>query len=94
MPEGPRFAHVGPPGHEDTYLEWAFGSMGVTDRSRYFATLFIEDVADAVTHGIDPHFGLARYGEALAVSPPALDPLLDELARDERLTARVLRDRR
>ena len=78
--EGPRFANVGPQGHEEEYLNWAFGNMGVLDRARYFATLFLEDVADAIRDGIDPHFDFARYGESLAQSQPSLDPLLEALA--------------
>jgi hypothetical protein len=90
LPEGGRFSSLGPPGHEDQYLEWAFGGMGVTDRARYFATLFVEDLADAVREGVDPHFGLARYAESIAMSPPTLAPLLAELDHDARLTARTL----
>lgn len=88
--EGPRFASIGPEGHEQEYLDWAFGSMGVTDKARYVATLFVEDLADALREGLDPHFDFARYGEALAASQPTIDPLLEELAHDERLTVRVL----
>lgn len=90
LPEGPRFAQLGPAGHEDEYLEWAFGGMGVSDRARYFATLFVEDLTDAVRDGVDAGFALARYAESIAMSPPALDPLLAELEHDERLTARLL----
>jgi radical SAM superfamily enzyme YgiQ (UPF0313 family) len=91
LPEGPRFAALGPEGQEEQYLAWAFGHMGIADKARYLATLFIfiEDVADAIQAGIDPHFQFARYGESLAASVPTLDPLLDEL-RVERVTARIL----
>jgi hypothetical protein len=89
LPEGPRFASVGPVGHEEPYLQWAFGHMGVLDQARYIATLFIEDVADAVRQGIDPHFEFAKYGESLAASVPTLDPLLAELGTG-RLTAEIL----
>lgn len=90
LPEGKRFASIGPAGHETEYLDWAFGSMGLVDRARYLATLFIEDVADAVCAGIDPHFGLSRYGESLAASIPTLDPLLDELRHTNRATVQHL----
>ncbi len=89
LPEGPRFSSLGPSGHEDEYLEWAFGSLGIVDKARYFATLFVEDVADAIRDGVDPHFGFARYGESLATSQPCLDPLLAELGK-ERATAVTL----
>ncbi len=89
LPEGPRFASLGPAGHEDEFLDWAFGTNGITDRARYFASLFIEDIADAIREGVDPHFDFSRYGESLAASTPTLDPLLEELAVD-RVTSRVL----
>ena len=89
--EGPRFSSIGPAGHEEEYLDWAFGAMGVVDRARYFATLFIECIADAIRDGVDTHFAFARYGESLATSQPTMDPLLDELAAGrDRVTARVL----
>jgi hypothetical protein len=91
LPEGPRFSDLGPPGQEQEYLDWAFGSLGTSDRARYFATLFVEDVADAVEQGLDPCFALARYGESLALRLPRIDPLLQELAHPERLTAQLLR---
>mgnify|MGYP001557830807 FL=1 len=40
--EGPRFASLGPAGHESEYLDWAFGTLGIVDRARHFATLFID----------------------------------------------------
>jgi hypothetical protein len=89
--EGPRFASIGPAGHEDEYLDWAFGAMGIVDRARYFATLFVEGIADAVREGIDPLFEFARYGEQLAMSQPTLEPLLAELeAGRARLTTTIL----
>jgi radical SAM superfamily enzyme YgiQ (UPF0313 family) len=92
LPEGPRFAGLGPPGQEQEYLDWAFGSLGTSDRARTFATLFVEEVCDAVAQGLDPHFSLARYGESLARRLPRIDPLLEELAHPERLTAQLLRE--
>ena len=56
LPEGPRFDNI-----ED--MEWAFGTAGVADRARYLATLFLEDVADAIRGEVDGHFGLGcLYG--------------------------------
>ncbi len=91
--EGPRFAGIGPPGHEEEYLDWAFGAMGIVDRARYFATLFIETIADAIKDGIDTHFAFARYGESLATSQPTIDPLLEELdAGRQKVTSQVLKE--
>jgi radical SAM superfamily enzyme YgiQ (UPF0313 family) len=96
LPEGPRFAALAEGGDEAETLAWAFGELGVTDRARHLASLFIDDLADVVRDGIDPRFELSRYGEKLAAAaasfdelaaaldgPPTLvDSLLDQLARD------------
>ncbi len=91
LPEGPRFASLGPPGHEEAFLDWAFGTNGVSDRARYFASLFIEDVADAIKVGIDPHFEFSRYGESLAASAATVAPLL-EAAEARPVTAEILEE--
>jgi radical SAM superfamily enzyme YgiQ (UPF0313 family) len=96
LPEGPRFAALDAESGDDDLLGWAFGELGVTDRGRHLASLFIDDVADVIRDGIDSRFELSRYGEKLASSAARFDPLadalddpptlvdrrLDELARD------------
>jgi radical SAM superfamily enzyme YgiQ (UPF0313 family) len=79
LPEGPRF-----PDREEA-LDWAFGAMGVQDQAKYLASLFVDDVADMVREGIDPRFGLSRYGEKLAASVPSFDPLAEALEGDRTL---------
>jgi len=96
LPEGPRFAPLSEGGGDDDPLSWAFGALGTADRAKHLATLYIDDLADVVRDGIQPHFELSRYGERLAASAPTFDPLdealhapptfvdttLDEIARD------------
>src|SRR3954468_9599485 len=83
LPEGPRFAALdaesGDDGAEDL-LGWAFGELGVTDRARHRASLFVDDLADVIRDGIDPRFELSRYGERLASSAPTFDELSAALA--------------
>lgn len=90
--EGPRFARIGPQDHEEEYLQWAFGTMGTLDKARYFSTLFLEDIADAIRDGIDENFDFARYGESLAASVPTMDGLLSHLANDHLVTAQLLHE--
>jgi hypothetical protein len=78
VPEGPRFATLDRFADDDP-LGWAFGALGLTDRARHLATLFIEDIADVVRIAVDPRFGLVRYAERLAHSQPTFDPLRDAL---------------
>lgn len=74
LPEGPRFAAL-----EDDTLEWAFGALGLVDRAKHLASLYIDDLADAIRLGIAPHFELSRYGEKLASSVASYDPLREAL---------------
>lgn len=101
LPEGPRFAHLRPPPTTehaalDEQLICAFGTLGTTEQARYLASLYVDDLADVWSQGIDPRFELARYGERLAASAASFDPLhaalegeptlvdetLDELTRE------------
>ena len=72
LPEGPRFASLA---DDEDSLSWAFGELGLTDRARHLASLFIDDLADVLREGIDPRFELSRYGEKLAASAPTFDDL-------------------
>jgi radical SAM superfamily enzyme YgiQ (UPF0313 family) len=90
LPEGGRFA----PLHEgdgDTRLEaedslsLAFGALGVQDRAKYLASLYIDDLADIIREGIDPHFQLSRYAEKLAASTPTFDLIQEKLDRKPNL---------
>jgi radical SAM superfamily enzyme YgiQ (UPF0313 family) len=87
LPEGPRFAPLD--ANEDT-LPWAFGELGTTDRARHLASLFVDDLADAIRDGVDPRFELSRYGEKLASSAPTFDALADALAAEPTLPDRLL----
>ena len=81
LPEGPRFAAIsaGPGGGDDDPLGWAFGGLGVTDRAKHLASLYIDDLADAVRDGIHPDFELSRYAERLAAAAASFDPMRDAL---------------
>ena len=78
VPEGPRFATLD--NAEDDTLSWAFGALGVQDRARHLATLFLNDLADVLRDALDPRFEFVRYGESLASSQASFDPLANALA--------------
>ena len=82
LPEGPRFASLDVYIDEDGRdpLAWAFGALGVSDRARHMATLFLDDLADVVREAADPRFEFVRYAESLAMSQPTFDPLAQALA--------------
>ncbi|MDA1094366.1 MAG: radical SAM protein [Acidobacteria bacterium] len=82
LPEGPRFDQIGDARSDDDDeepLAWAFGALGTTDRARYLASLYVDDLSDAVRDGVDPRFQLSRYGEQLAASAASFDALQEAL---------------
>ena len=93
LPEGPRFrnldAFVADEGGDP--LAWAFGALGVQDRAKHLATLYLNDIADAIRDGVDARFEFARYAESLAKSQPTFDPLVQALAAPPTLVEEVLR---
>ena len=92
LPEGPRFAAIneGPDPENADPLGWAFGGLGHSDRAKYLASLYIDDLADAIRDGIDPRFTLSRYGESLASSAPTFDPIADALAAEPTMIDEML----
>lgn len=68
LPEASRFQQL-----ED--LEWAFGTLGIQDKARHLATLYLEDLGDLIKEAVDPHFGFSRYAERLGRSATHFDPI-------------------
>jgi len=82
LPEGPSFRALEPEGVEisaDENLNELFGDLGVTDRARYLASLYLDDIALIIREGVDPDFGFSRYAERIALSAPSFDPILGRL---------------
>ncbi|HXE41090.1 MAG TPA: radical SAM protein, partial [Azonexus sp.] len=94
LPEGPRFASL------DNYIDdeggdplaWAFGSLGVQDRARHLATLYLDDLADVLREAVDGRFEFVRYAESLARSQPTFEPLARALAAPPTLVDDTLQD--
>ncbi len=68
LPEAGRFAQA-----ED--LKWAFGTMGIQDKAKYLATMYLEDLSDLIKETVDEHFGFSRYAESLGRSASSFDEL-------------------
>jgi radical SAM superfamily enzyme YgiQ (UPF0313 family) len=82
LPEGPRFESL------DVFIDeeggdplaWAFGSLGVQDRARHLATLYLNDVSDVLREAVDSRFEFVRYAESLAQSQASFEPMARALA--------------
>jgi radical SAM superfamily enzyme YgiQ (UPF0313 family) len=94
LPEGPRFRTL------DAYaddgsgdpLSWAFGALGMADRAKHLATLYLNDLADVLRDAVDGRFEFVRYAESLAQSQPTFDPLAQALAAPLNLVDTTLRE--
>jgi radical SAM superfamily enzyme YgiQ (UPF0313 family) len=78
LPEGPRFAPLARALDEaegEAPLAIAYRELSPGDRAKHLASLYVDDVADAIREGIDPRFELSRYAEKLAESAASFDPL-------------------
>ncbi len=94
LPEGPRFKPIDfylQDGNDDP-LAWAFGALGIEDRAKHLATLYLDDLADVLRDAVDPRFEFVRYAESLAQSQPTFDPLAEALTAPLNLVDRTLRD--
>lgn len=60
-------------------MEWAFGSMGMQDKAKHLATLYLEDLSDFIVECVDENFGFSRYAERLGRSANSFDELYDYL---------------
>ncbi len=63
-------------------MDWAFGNMGLHDKAKHYATLYLEDLSDFIVECIDPHFGFSRYAERLGMSANSFDELYTELQQE------------
>ncbi|MGV3696595.1 B12-binding domain-containing radical SAM protein [Flavobacterium sp.] len=75
LPEASRFEQL-----DD--MEWAFGSMGMHDKAKHLATLYLEDLSDYIKECVDENFGFSRYAERLGRSANSFDEMHDYLQRD------------
>jgi len=92
LPEGPRFetldAYVDDEGGDP--LSWAFGALGLHDRAKHLATLYLNDLADVIKDAIDSRFEFVRYAESISASQPTFDALASALLAPKNLIDELL----
>ncbi len=78
-------------------LDWAFGSMGMQDKAKHLATLYLEDLSDFIIECIDPNFGFSRYAERLGLSANSFDELYEQLQNQptyiDTITLKILEEK-
>lgn len=91
LPEGPAYDVIAQmEAVSGDVLKAAFGDLGVQDKAKYLATLFINDLSAVITQGVDPYFEVSRYGERLAAANPYFDDLYDSLMAEPSFTSGIL----
>jgi radical SAM superfamily enzyme YgiQ (UPF0313 family) len=85
LPEASRFEQL-----ED--LEWAFGTLGIRDKARYYATLYLEDLGDLIKEVVDPNFGFSRYAERLGLSASTFDEMEEALQEPAGMIDEIMLD--
>lgn len=68
LPEASRFSNM-------EQLDWAFGTMGIADLSKFLCTMYLEDLSDFIRETTDEHFGFSRYAEKLGRFANSFDEL-------------------
>jgi len=90
LPEASRFNQL-----DD--MEFAFGNMGLQDKAKHLATLYLEDISDYIVENIDPDFGFSRYAERLGKSANSFDELYSKLSGEptfiDEFTLKILREK-
>ncbi|SEQ09523.1 B12-binding domain-containing radical SAM protein [Flavobacterium urocaniciphilum] len=90
LPEASRFNQL-----DD--MEWAFGNMGMQDKAKHLATLYLEDLSDFIVECVDENFGFSRYAERLGRSANSFDELYTELQNEttfiDSITLKILDER-
>lgn len=76
LPEASRFNQL-----DD--MEFAFGNMGLQDKAKHLATLYLEDLSDYIVEHVDSDFGFSRYAERLGKSANSFDELYLKLNSDQ-----------
>ncbi len=87
LPEASRFQNL-----DD--LDWSYGSMGIQDKAKHLATLYLEDLSDFIVECVDENFGVSRYAERLGRSANSFDELYQFLQADnthiDKITLKIL----
>lgn len=90
LPEASRFNQL-----DD--MDFAFGNMGLQDKAKHLATLYLEDLSDYIVENVDADFGFSRYAERLGKSANSFDELYLKLGDNQtfidQITLKILKEK-
>ncbi len=69
----------------ETNLFWAFGKLGVLDKAKHLATLFIEELGDFIHANVDEFFSFTRYAAQIATSASSFSEIDEYLQYEPNL---------
>jgi len=56
-------------------IKWKAGEIGVIDKAKHYATLFIEEIGDFIQANVDEFFSFTKYAEQIAISASSFNQL-------------------
>jgi len=56
-------------------LDWAFGNLGILDKAKHFATIFVEELGDFIQANVDEFFSFTKYAERIASAASSFNEL-------------------
>ena len=69
LPQGHRLSKV------NQSIQWAEGDLGIIDKAKHFATLYIEELGDFIQANVDEFFAFTRYAEQIATAASSFNQL-------------------
>ena len=69
LPLGHRLVKV------NTDIKWEAGDIGIIDKAKHYATLFIEEIGDFIQANVDEFFAFTKYAEQIATSASSFDQI-------------------
>lgn len=83
LPEGYRFQNF-------ENIDDAFGSLGLQDRARFLATLYLNELSDFIKETISSSFGFSKYAERIAVAATDFQRIDDEINKENTIIDEML----
>lgn len=77
---------------DEEEMMWSFGSLGILDKAKHLATLFIEELGDFIQANIDEFFSFTKYAEQIASSASSFDLIEENLNYEPTLIEEKLQE--